>query len=111
MGLDADPKKTAGAVYIVSYYRVAPGQRDAAEKNLSEPPNPAQDKSAGIAIMQHLEGAAWNYVAIVRYNSWQDLATSEVNSVPDTSKKDSPWSQLRVFTVNHTDTLCDRILP
>ena len=111
MGLDADPKKTAGAVYIVSYYRAAPGQRDAAEKNLAEPPNPAQDKAAGVVIMQHLEGAAWNYVGIVRYNSWQDMATSQVNTIPDTAKKDSPWSQLRAFTTNHTDTLCDRIAP
>jgi hypothetical protein len=111
MGLDADPKKTSAAVYIVSYYRAAPGQRDAAEKNLAEPPNPAQDKAAGIVIMQHLEGAAWNYVAIVRYNSWQDMATSQVNTIPDTAKKDSPWSQLRAFTTNHTDTLCDRIAP
>jgi hypothetical protein len=111
MGLDADPKKTAGAAYVVSYYRVAPGQREAAEKNLSEPPNPAQDKTAGIVVLQHLDGAAWNYVGIVRYNSWSDMATSQINSIPDTSKKDSPWSQLRMFTTNHTDTLCDRILP
>ena len=111
MGLDADPKKTANAVYVVSYYRAAPGQREGAEKNLAEPPNPAQDKTAGIALLQHLEGAAWNYVGIVRYNSWQEMATSQVNSIPDTAKKDSPWSQLRMFTSLHTDTLCDRILP
>jgi hypothetical protein len=111
LGLGDDSKKTSNAVYVVSYYRVAPGHRAAAEKNLSEPANPAVDKAAGTVLMQHLEGSPWQYLGIVRYNSWQDLATSEANSVPETSKKGSPWSQLREHIVNHTDTLCDRILP
>jgi hypothetical protein len=111
LGLDSDAKKTSGAVYVVSYYRAAPGHREEAEKNLATPPDPATDKAAGTVLMQHLEGAAWNYVGIVRYNSWQDLATSEANSVPTTSKKDSPWSQMRENVALHTDTLCDRISP
>ena len=110
MGLD-DPKKSTGAVYVVSFYRAAPGQRDAAEKSLAEPPDPAVDKAAGMVLMQHLEGANWHYAGIVRYNSWQDLATSEVNSVPQTSKPGSPWSQMRTSVASHTDTLCDRIAP
>jgi hypothetical protein len=109
--LDSDAKKTSGAVYVVSYYRAAPGHREEAEKNLATPPDLATDKAAGTVLMQHLEGAAWNYVGIVRYNSWQDLATSEANSVPTTSKKDSPWSQMRESVALHTDTLCDRISP
>ena len=109
LGLGDDAKKTAGAVYVVSFYRVVPGHRDAAEKNLAEPPDPALDKAAGTVLLQHLEGAAWQYVGIVRYNSWQDMATSQVNTVPQTSKKDSPWSQLREHVANHTDTLCDRL--
>src|ERR1700731_3079758 len=95
LGLDGDSKKDSGAVFVVSYYRAAPGHRDATEKNLATPPDPAVDKATGTVLMQHLEGAAWNYVGIVRYNSWQDLATSQANSVPTTSKKDSPWSQMR----------------
>ena len=110
MGLD-DSKKSAGAVYVVSFYRVSPGQREAAEKSLAEPPDPAVDKAAGTVLLQHLEGAAWNYMGMVRYNSWQDLATSEANTIPTTTKPNSPWSQMRQFVSNHTDTLCDRILP
>jgi hypothetical protein len=110
LGLD-DAKKTSGAVYVVSFYRAAPGHRDAAEKTLAQPPDPATDKAAGTVLMQHLEGSPWQYLGIVRYNSWQDLATSQANSVPSTSKKDSPWSQMREHVVYHTDTLCDRTLP
>jgi hypothetical protein len=110
LGIGDDAKKT-GAVYVVSYYRVVPGHRDAAEKTLGEPPDPAVDKAAGTILMQHLEGSPWQYLGIVRYNSWQDLATSEANSVPGTSKKDSPWSQMREHVANHTDTLCDRTSP
>jgi hypothetical protein len=108
LGLD-DTKKSAGAVYVVSFYRAAAGQRDAAEKMLTEPPDPKVDKAAGTVVMQHLEGAAWNYVGIVRYNSWQEMATTQANTVPTTTQKDSPWSKLRENVEFHTDTLCDRL--
>jgi hypothetical protein len=110
MGLD-DPKKSTGSVYVVSFYRANPGQRPEVEKSLAEPPDPAVDKASGAVLMQHLEGANWHYCGIVRYNSWQDLATSEVNSVPSTSKPNSPWSQMRSNVSYHTDTLCDRLMP
>ena len=110
MGLE-DPKKSTGAVYVVSMYRSVAGGRDALEKNLAEPPDPAMDKAAGTVLMQHLEGADWNFLGIVRYNSWQDVATSQTNSVPKTSEKDSGWMKMRESTATHTDTLCDRIMP
>jgi len=109
LGLGDDVKKTSGAVYVVSMYRAAPGARDAAEKNLATPPDPATDKAAGTVLMQHLEGSPWHYLGVVRYNSWQDMATSQAASVPQTSKKDSPWSQMRETVAYHTDTLCDRL--
>jgi len=108
LGLGDDPKKNSNAVYVVSYYRAGAGQRDAAEKNLATPPDPT-DKATGQAVLQHLEGAAWHYVGIVRYNSWQDVATSVTNSLAKTADKDSPWSQMRDVITLHTDTLCDRI--
>jgi hypothetical protein len=110
MGLD-DAKKSTGAVYVVSLYRSVPGGREDLEKNLATPPDPAMDKAAGTALMQHLEGADWNFLGIVRYNSWGDLATSQTNSVPKTSDKDSGWSTMRASTATHTDTLCDRLSP
>ena len=110
LGLD-DAKKNSGAVYVVSLYRSVPGGREALEKNLAEPPDPAIDKAAGGALLQHLEGAEWNFLGIVRYNSWQELATSQTNSVPKTGEKTSGWSTMRDNTATHTDTLCDRLMP
>jgi len=55
--------------------------------------------------MQHLEGGPWTFLTIVRYNSWDDFATGEKNSVAQTTKKDGPWSRLRDHTDFHTDTL------
>jgi len=62
-------------------------------------------------LMQHLEGGPWTFLTIARYNSWDDFATGEKNSVAQTTKKDSPWSRLRDHTDFHTDTLTDRISP
>ncbi len=112
MGIDADSKSnTAGSVYSVSYYRPAPGHREQLEKILGELPNASNDTTAGNVLMQHLEGANWTFLAIARYNSWDDFAKGEKTSVANTSKKDSPWSRLRDHTDFHTDTLTDRIAP
>ena len=112
MGIDADSKsKTSGSVYIVSYYRPAPGHREQLEKMLGEVPSAPGDTTAGNVLMQHLEGANWTFLTIARYNSWDDLAKGEKSGVADTTKKDSPWSQLRDHTDFHTDTLTDRLAP
>jgi len=108
MGLGDAAGKTAGAVYIVSTYRYAPGHRDQLEKELSTPPS-AGDPIAGQVLMQHLEGAAWNYLVVVHYNSWQDFATGQKNTMPQGSS--GPWFSLRDHTSLHTDTLTDRIAP
>jgi len=112
MGIDKDSaSKTAGSVYSVSYYRPAPGHRQQLEKMLSETPAGPTDTTVGNVLMQHLEGAEWTFLTIARYNSWEDFATGEKNSVAQTTKKDSPWYQLREHTDFHTDTLTDRIAP
>ncbi len=61
--------------------------------------------------MQHLEGGPWTYLTVVRYNSWQDFATTEKNGMADTLKPDSGWMQLREHSTYHNDTLTDRIAP
>jgi heme-degrading monooxygenase HmoA len=112
MGIDTDSKsKTTGSVYSVSYYRPAPGHREQLEKMLGELPNASNDTTAGNVLMQHLEGAAWTFLTITRYNSWDDFATGEKSAVAQTTKKDSPWYRLRDHAQFHTDTLTDRIAP
>jgi hypothetical protein len=109
MGLD-DPAKTAGSVYVVSVFRAAPGHREGLETALGNSPA-AGDSLAGSVLMQHLEGGPWHFLRIERYNSWQDFATSEKNSVANTLKPDGGWLQLRDHSTYHNDTITDRIAP
>ncbi|MEO8044407.1 MAG: hypothetical protein ABI674_05830 [Spartobacteria bacterium] len=111
MGIDGDASKTAGSVYTVSVYRAAPGHRDPLEKMLSEPPNRGTDTSSGNVLMAHLEGAAWNFLTVVRYDSWEKFAANEANSVAQTNKKEGGWFELRNHVAFHNDTLTDRIQP
>jgi hypothetical protein len=112
MGIDGDSaSKTSGSVYVVSVYRPAPGHRDGLEKMLGETPSRPTDTSAGNVLMQHLEGGPWTFLAIARYNSWEDFATGEKNSVAQTNKKEGGWFRLRDHTAFHNDTLTDRIAP
>jgi len=112
MGIDesSDKSKTAGSAYIVSVYRPAAGHRDQLEKMLSEPPQ-SGDTSVGNVLMQHLEGGPWSFLAVARFNSWQDFGTSEGNSVAAMSKNEGGWFQLREHVSFHNDTLADRIFP
>ncbi len=110
MGIDGDASKTAGAVYAVSDYRAAPGHRDQVEKTLSAPPA-AGDTSSGQVLLQHLEGASWNFLAVIRYDSWEKFATNEINSVAQTNKNEGGWFELRQHVACHHDTLTDRISP
>ena len=72
MGIDdAGKSKSAGSVYVLSVYRPIAGHRDQLEKVLGEPPG-AGDTSSGNLLLQHLEGGAWTYLTVARYNSWQD---------------------------------------
>jgi hypothetical protein len=112
MGLDDEGKsKNTGSVYVVSVYRPVPGREDALEKFLSEPPSASNDLAVGTVLMQHLEGGAWRYFTILRYKSWQDYATSEINSVAQSAKGQGGWFKLREYSSFHTDTLTSRIAP
>ena len=111
MGIgDQSAGKSGDSVYVVSVYRAAPGHRDQLEKTLSALPLGASDTSGNV-LMQHLEGGPWQFLAIARYNSWQDFATNEKNSVAQTSKGTGPWFELRDHASFHTDTLASRVAP
>ena len=111
MGIDGDATKTSGAVYSVSDYRAAPGHREQLEKVLSAPPNPATDTASGQVLLQHLEGASWNFLVVIRYDSWAKFAANETNSVAQTKKNEGGWFELRDHVACHHDTLTDRISP
>jgi hypothetical protein len=106
MGLD-DASKSSGSVYVVSVYRAAPGHRDELEKSLSQPGT----GTAGNVLLQHLEGAPWHFLAVARYNSWDDFAKGEKTDAGGTFKPDSGWIGVRNHSTYHNDTITDRIAP
>lgn len=111
LGLD-DASKTKASAYVVSIYRTAAGQRDALDKFLNEPPDRATDSSAGRVTLQHLEGAAWNFLSIQRWNSWSDYGKDNVSSIAQMGRnQQGGWFKLRDLVSFHTDTLCDRMAP
>lgn len=112
LGVDDAAKTTGGSAYVVSMYRTAAGQRDALDKFLNEPPDRTTDSSAGRVTLQHLEGAAWNFVSVQRWNSWADYAKDNVASIAQMGRnQQGGWFKLRSMVSYHTDTLCDRIAP
>jgi hypothetical protein len=107
MGINEGAGKSA--VYIVSVYRAIPGHREQLEALLST--QPAGDPAAGNVVLQHLEGAAWTFMAVARYATWEDFVKSETNAAADQAKGAGDWAKLRDHSSYHTDTLADRIAP
>ena len=111
LGLD-DAAKSKASAFVVSIYRPAAGQREALDKFLNEPPDRSTDSSAGRVTLQDMEGAAWTFVAVQRWNSWADYGKDNVASIAQMGRnQQGGWFKLRDLVSFHTDTLCDRIAP
>jgi hypothetical protein len=101
---------TAGAVYIVSVHRPAPGHREQMLKSLSSPP-PSGNAQAGDVLLTHLEGGEWSFMTITRYNSWRDLATDRTNVSSGPRTNPGGWADMRQHSAFHRDTIADRTYP
>ncbi|MFN2509114.1 MAG: hypothetical protein ABR589_10130 [Chthoniobacterales bacterium] len=111
LGVD-DASKTTASAYVVSVYRPAAGQYEAVEKFLGEPPDRTTDTSSGNVLLRHMEGAAWTFMTITRWNAWADYAKDTTNSIAKMAKdQEAGWFKNRNLISFHTDTLCDRITP
>jgi hypothetical protein len=93
------------SVYIVSTHRVAPGRRTQLFAILNRAPTAKVPISQTILV--HLEGGPWQFLSLVRYNSWQDLATHRAAA----STSDEGWLEVRQNSAFHVDTIADRIAP
>jgi hypothetical protein len=99
---------TATAIYTVGIHRPIPGHRDDLQKALSQPAPASSKIQTGNVLLQHLEGGDWTFLAITRYNSWQDFAADQAAaSVSD----QGGWSDIRQHSAFHRDTVADRIFP
>ena len=107
MGINEGAGKSA--VYIVSVYRAIPGHREQLDGILST--QSPGDPAAGTVVLQHLEGAAWTFMGVARYATWEDFVKSETSAAADQAKGMGDWAKLRDHSSYHTDTLADRIMP
>ncbi len=98
-----------GAIYTVGVHRPVAGHREQLEKALSQPPDPGSKIQTGTLLLQHLEGGNWTFLAITRYDSWQDFATDR--AAAPTGAAAGGWSDIRQHSAFHRDTIADRVHP
>jgi len=105
LGMGDASASTGGSVYSVAVWRAAPGHREALEKMLRDA-NPNAKAPVSSVLLTHLEGGPWQYLAVSRYNSWQDFATDQAATANDPG-----WAEIRQHGSYHHDTLADRLAP
>lgn len=106
-GLGQGSAGSAGSVYSVAVFRAAPGRRDDLGKLLRNP-EPSKVPVSRV-VLQHLEGGPWQFVAIDRWNSWQDFATDHSAGITGGVSQSDSWSKMRELSSFHRDTVADRI--
>jgi hypothetical protein len=99
-----DPASTQ-SVYSVAIWRSVTGHRDDLEKTLGDLPANPKVPVANI-MLTHVEGGPWEFLALQRFNSWQDFATYQAGTAGDDG-----WNVVRQFGSYHHDTLADRLAP
>ena len=104
-GTAAEP--TAGRLYIVTTYRSLPGHRDQLASVLNRV---AALYPGRRTILQHVEGAPWEFVMLSQYDSWNAIGTDET-APPENLRKQGFASQeaigteLRQHVAEHRDTI------
>ena len=93
---------SGSSVYVVSVHRQAPGHRTQLQELLSRP-DPTS-KVAGSVVMTHVEGGAWTFLSLDRYNSWQDFAADRMAAASGKG-----WLEARQHSAFHSDTIADRV--
>ena len=105
MGVAANAAQTAGSVYVVSVFRAVPGHRSQLLELLRQPPTSKVPQNQ--VLLSHLEGGAWGFMTVTRYNSWQDFGADRQASSSDAGG----WAETRQHVGFHTDTIADRAAP
>ncbi|HXW05599.1 MAG TPA: hypothetical protein VD833_10240 [Vicinamibacterales bacterium] len=109
MGLGGG-SSAGGQVYILGVHRPVSGHVDQLQKALSGAGPEGSKIQTGAVLMRHLEGSEWMFLAITRYNSWQDFATDRAAAAAAPSGTGG-WADIRQHSAFHRDTIADRIYP
>jgi hypothetical protein len=101
----------APAIYEVGDYLAAAGHRDELDKLLSRLASGRPERSV---IFEHLEGAAWDFVTVNRFDSWHDFADQQRES--DARARKAGFAnaatialELRQHMASHHDTFVSRV--
>ena len=114
MGIDgAQGAGAADAVYVVSMYRGAAGHRAQLDETLQKVQASAAKPDHGV-ILQHVEGGAWDSLAISRYDSWRDFAADMGDATAEQRERRAGLTQsggltLREHAASHNDTIAVRV--
>jgi hypothetical protein len=103
----AGSAEPSGAVYTVTTYRSLPGHRDQLAGVLGRIAALYPDRRT---ILQHVEGAPWEFVVISRYDSWSALGADEAAPAAALQKQgfasnDAISMELRQHVAEHRDTI------
>lgn len=72
-------------MYVVGVHRAVPGHREQLAQALSQS-GPSSKVTVNSLLMTHLEGGAWQFLTVNRYNSWQDLVQT-VRQTPQAGRR------------------------
>lgn len=108
MGLGGSTS-AASLVYVVGVHRAVPGHREQLAQAMNAPG--AGKIQTGSVVLQHVEGGDWTFMAVTRYNSWQDFATERAEAAAATGTTAGGWGDTRQHSAFHRDTIADRIFP
>lgn len=103
MGIGDGAAGTVGSVYNVQVWRENPGHREQLERAVRQANTGAKIPVSRV-VFQHVEGGPWTFVAVDRYNSWQDFGADQAAATSGRA-----WADLREHSTYHHDTLADRI--
>jgi hypothetical protein len=93
----------AGGVYVVSTHRAVPGHRTQLIALLNQA-DPASKVKVGHVLFTHVEGGAWQFLSVDRYESWADFALDRSGAASAQG-----WADVRQHSASHTDTIADRV--
>jgi hypothetical protein len=100
-----------GSVYTVTTYRSLPGHRDQLADTLRRVAALFPDRRT---ILQHVEGAPWEFVLIQRFDSWNALGQEDV-APPDRlraqgfANTEAIGLELRQHAAEHRDTIAQLV--
>jgi hypothetical protein len=93
-----------GGVYVVGVHRALPGHGSQL-LTLLDQTDPNAKVKVDHLTMRHIDGGAWGFLSIDRFNSWQDFATDHAA----TPSGGQGWQDVRQHAAFHEDTLAERI--